>query len=293
MATIGGPDTFGLWQDADLRSGTNDMWSLGEYKPSGGPQNDPYIEVTGGGGSGYQTNEIEVDTSESYQQVIYVKTISPGSSGNNPGGHIGFSCYDKDHNFIDLRNCGDIGNTTLSRDATPGDSSIFITSPADWYQGPDVTSNRSIFRQIIFFPPTHPEYNIPHQYSKLNNRYYSSLTQTSSGDWEMVLENGTLPDYGYPLPEGTPISRGAAGGTYNYALGAPIYPNTWTEYSTPVFTGESRNSGIPFRYGTKYIRFLILRNYRRRRESPQDHVWGISKFFFGQVLDGKSYSFNF
>tara|TARA_B110000908_G_C10188826_1_gene419420 strand:- start:924 stop:1301 length:378 start_codon:yes stop_codon:yes gene_type:complete len=118
---------------------------------------------------------------------------------------------------------------------------------------------------------------------------YSSLVQTGTGDWEMVLENGTLPDYGYALPSGTPVSRGAAGGSYNYALGAPTYPTEWTRYSTPVFTGSNRNSGHPFRNATKYVRFLILRNYNRRSESTQDHVWGLSKIFFGQVVDGRVY----
>ena len=46
---------------------------------------------------------------------------------------------------------------------------------------------------------------------------YNALTQTGTGDWQMVLENGTLPDYGYSLPAGTPVSRGVAGGSYNYA----------------------------------------------------------------------------
>lgn len=105
----------------------------------------------------------------------------------------------------------------------------------------------------------------------------------------MVLENGPLSNYGYSLPAGTPVSRGVAGGSYNYALGAPTYPTSWTRYATGVFTGENRNSSTPFRYRTKYIKFLILRNYNRRTESPQDHVWGVSKFFFGQVVDNRSY----
>jgi hypothetical protein len=33
-----------------------------------------------------------------------------------------------------------------------------------------------------------------------------------------------MPNIGYATPAGTPISRGLAGGTYNYAHGAPNYP---------------------------------------------------------------------
>ena len=288
MGIITGPDRLGLWPNADLSKNV-DNFSMGTWVPNGGPGGASYVKITGGGGSGFTGPRIEVDTSKSYRQVIYAKTFSPGSSGNNAGGHIGFACYDKNNNFIDLRNCGDIGNTTLSRSASPGDTSIYLTSADGWYQGSDVTNHTYYFRQILFFPASHPDYGVAHKYTRFNGMRYSALTQTGSGDWQMVLENGTLPDYGYSLPAGTPVSRGAAGGSYNYAMGAPTYPTTWTRYQTGIFTGENRNSGTPFRYSTKYIRFLILRNYNRRTESPQDHVWGLSRFFFGQVVDGRDY----
>ena len=148
MSTKAGPDKFGLWPDADLRSGTNSTWSLGTYRSSGGPDDGSYIEMTGGGGGTYVTHQIPVDTSKTYQQVIYAKTFSPGSSGNNAGGHIGFACYDKNGSFIDLRNCGDVGNQTLSRSASPGDTSIYLASADGWYQGSDVTNHTYYFRQI-------------------------------------------------------------------------------------------------------------------------------------------------
>jgi hypothetical protein len=76
-----------------------------------------------------------------------------------------------------------------------------------------------------------------------------------------------MPNIGYATPAGTPISVGQAGGTFNYALGAPNYPETWTTYTTSPFTGENRNSSIPFRQATKYIRFLNLVNYNYREET--------------------------
>jgi hypothetical protein len=289
MGIKGGPNRLGLWPNADFANGTVDNFTMGEYVSTGGPDGYPYVKITGGGGSGYLGPRIEVDPTKSYQQVIYAKTFSPGSSGNNPGGHIGFACYDQYDNFIDLRNNGGLGNTVLSRAANPGDTSIFLQSGDGWYQGADVTNHTYYFRQILLFPASHTDYGTPHHYTRFNGMRYSSLVQTGTGDWEMVLENGTLPDYGYALPSGTPVSRGAAGGSYNYALGAPTYPTEWTRYSTPVFTGSNRNSGHPFRNATKYVRFLILRNYNRRSESTQDHVWGLSKIFFGQVVDGRVY----
>ena len=292
-----GPTQFGLWVNGDFSNGNTDNFSMGTYQSTGGPiingVDQPYVQITGGGGSGFQGSQyLEVDTTDQYNLTVYAKTFTPGSSGNNAGGHIGFACYDKNKTFIDLRNCGDLGNTTLSRPATPGDTSIFLTSSSGWYSGADVTNHTYYYRQILFFPASHPDYGVPHEYTRFNGMRYSSLVQTASGDWEMVLENGTLPDYGYALPTGTPVSRGAAGGSYNYALGSPTYPNTWQRYSTGLFTGENRNSSTPFRYNTKYVRFLILRNYNRRTESPQDHVWGLSRIFFGRSTDGRDYNTN-
>ena len=120
--------------------------------------------------------------------------------------------------------------------------------------------------------------------TNLGNEYSITLTSPLP-TWSDALVNGV-----YPID--TYLSNGRAGGTYNYALGNPTYPTTWTRYSTSIFTGASRNSGTPFRFGTKYIRFLVLRNFNRASESPQNHVWGLSKFFFGRVESGRDYPIN-
>jgi len=292
MSVLGGPDRFGLWPDADLRSGTNSYWTLGSYVSSGGPDGRGYIQLTGGSGGTYVSNRIPVDTSKSYQQVIYAKTITPGSSGNNAGGHIGFACYDENDNFIDLRHLKGIGDTQLTRTATPGDTTIYVADASEWYNG-----SIGYFRGLMLFGGQYPYSEGYTRYAVTSNGYNENgMTNLGNGEWSVTLPNGlgtysdVLVNGSYPI--GTYVSNGRAGGSYNYALGAPTYPTSWTRYATPVFTGISRNSGYPFRYGTKFIRFLILRNYNRRTESPQDHVWGLSKFFFGQVVDGRDYPSN-
>jgi hypothetical protein len=231
--------------------------------------------------SGWQGSEyIEVDTSKYYYHSVTAKTSArSGTTNQLSGGHLGFACYDKNYSFIDLRNCGDVSNAYLTRPANPGDSSIFVDRA--WFlDGATYVyeQQRAYFRQILFYPPTHPDYGQPHRYTRLNNRSVWSITQTAQGDYEYKLSSynssgylytaSTLPDYGYALPAGTPISRGVAGGTYNYCHGAPNYPDTeWGTYTTSPFTGENRNSGTPFRYGTKYIRFLNLANYNVRSDS--------------------------
>lgn len=290
--------SFGFFENGDFREGTNRNFNFGTFNNTDQYAGEGCIQVTGGGGSRWNSgNLIKVDTSKTYQMIVYARTLQRGSDGNLAGGHIGFRCYDKDLNFIDLRNCG-FANTYLSREASPGDSHIYITSTANWVVGSDVTGGRVTARYIIFYPPSHPLYSTPHKYTRVgypsNPIFYKSLVQTQEGDWEVTLCNSsnadaTLPNYGYPLPVGTPVSRTLSGGTHNYALGAPNYPETWTRYATEPFTGESRNSSYPFRFGTEYIQFLILRNYNRRSVTPQDHIWALDNIFFGECVGGRDY----
>lgn len=299
MATIGGPNNFGLFRNGDLREGSNVNFTFGTYIINGGVNNGPYIQRIGGSGAGLFSNEfIEVNTNNGYQLIMYASTIQTGSNGSLAGGHLGFACYDSSFRFIDLRQCGGVGNTTLSRELVAGDDEIYLTSNLGWVTGSDVTSTNVIYRHIIIYPPTHPEYSQPHRYSRIGsgdfNIFYKSMVQTPQGDWKLKLasSNGVdsvFPNIGYSTPLGTPIARGVAGGSYNYALGNPNYPLNWTRYATAPFTGENRNSGIPFRFSTKYIRLLILANYNQRTVFPQDHIWGISNIFFGKVLNNKDY----
>ena len=299
MASIGGPDIFGFFRNGDLREGTNANFTFGTYVNSGGLNDGPYLQRVGGGGGGGLSDEfIEVDVNSTYQLIMYARTVQTGSNGALAGGHLGFSCYDSSFRFIDLRHCGGVGNTTLSRNLTAGDTHIYLNSSSGWVTGIDVTSTNAVFRHVLVFPSTHPEYSRPHAYTRIGlgdfNIYYKSMIQTLQGDWELKLADASgndavFPNIGYSTPSGTPISRGVAGGTYNYALGAPNYPLTWTRYATAPFTGENYTSSIPFRFATKYIKFLVLMNFNQRTASPQDHTWGITNIFFGKVLDGVDY----
>jgi len=214
---------------------------------------------------------IEVDTTKTYQFSTSVRTIERSYNNRLGSGHLGFACYDKFFRFIDLRHCGGIGNTTLSRPLNAGDSFVYVNSISGWS-----TSTSSIFRHLLIFPATHPDYSTPHYYTRIglgdfNICHANTFTLTAQGDYEVAIQNTsnvniTMPNIGYATPTGTPISVGVAGGTYNYALGAPQYPETWTTYTTPPFTGENRNSGFPFRQATKYIQFLNLENHNFNSE---------------------------
>ena len=307
MSQVYGNPDLGLF-DGGFRNGTVNDFTFGTYNAEGLSFQKDFrkgsVRVTGGGGSSFiNSTFVPVDTSKTYQMLLYAKTRALGSDGNPAGGHIGFTCYDKNYSFIDLRNCGGLGNTTLSRAASPGDSVIYLNSATGWYTGSDVTNNRAYFRQLLFFPATHPDYSTAHEYTRFNNRSYYRMEQTAQGDWAVYIDGNigsqtntgssgasTLPDYGYSLPAGTPVSRGAAGGTYNYALGAPNHPDgVWTRFATAPFTGESRNSSLPFRYATKFVKFMILRNYNRRTEAVQDHEWALANILFTECHKGMDY----
>lgn len=239
------------------------------------PQSGTYYAKQAFYGSWQSSEYVPVDVSHEYVLSVWMKSVARGSDNSVSRSYLGFACYDDKFNFIDLRDNGDIGNTTLSRELRPGDEYAYFTDSAGWYTGTfdEVAANRGYFRHIIFFPPDHPDYGEPWRYSQLSGVCYEEMIQMPEGDWRVKLANytgsstlvsspRTMPDYGYPLPAGTPVSRGVAGGTYNYALGAPYASESgWTNHKTGAFTGESRNSGTPFRYGTKYVRFLILGNY--------------------------------
>lgn len=224
------------------------------------------------GGTIVASQGVVVDPTKTYQFSVSVKTIQRSYNNRLGSGHLRFSCYDQFNNFIDLRNCGGAGNTYLTRDLNPGDSFAYVQSVSDWS-----TSTTYFYRHLLLYPATHPYYSTPHYYTRIGFGdidicHATTWTLTAQGDYQVQLQNTsnvniTMPDIGYATPAGTPVSTGQAGGTYNYALGAPDYPEIWTTYTTPAFTGESRNSGYPFRQATKYIRFMNLANYNYRTET--------------------------
>ena len=221
---------------------------------------------------------IPVDITKRYTLSFQVKGYQTATDGRQPQHYLGFACFDQFKQFIRLEHCGGVGNTTLSRDLNPGDSKMYLTSSSGWVTGADVTGTRNYFRNIGLYPPTHPLYSTPHTYTRVGTRggavggsriQYRAMVQTGQGDWELTLCNAsdvpvnwnyTEP---YATPAGTPVHRGVAGGTYNYAFSRRVYNTSsgWQNMRLTVEGPPSRNSGRIFRYDTAYIRAMILHNY--------------------------------
>lgn len=298
--TTGGTNLF---TNGDFEKGDTTNFSGSLTIDTDDPQSGTYYAKQTFYGSWQSSQYVPVDVNKEYQLSVWMKSIARGSDDSVSRSYLGFACYDEDFNFIDLRDNGDIGNTTLSRELNVGDEYAYFTDSAGWYTGTfeEVAANRGYFRHIIFFPPTHPKYGQPWRYSQLSDVCYEEMIQMPEGDWRVKLANytggsmlvsspRTMPNYGYPLPAGTPVSRGIAGGTYNYALGAPYASESgWYNHKTSSFTGESRNSGTPFRYGTKYIRFLILGNYWSSSSSINPKpIFGLDNIAFTCTSDIQS-----
>lgn len=284
MSVIYNRSQLGLFTNGDFETGTNKNFSFSQAY-SGDSYRGRYSLLMEQNNQQVQGDEyVSVDTSKYYRMTVQSKTISRSSPNNYLGyGHLGFATYDKDFNFIDLRNCGDIGNTTLTRACNPGDQYIYIASNSGWAPVTDLF----YYRNILFYPPSHPLYSDPWKYTRIGfgqyEIYYSEIVDISGNGTEYRLRlssDGTntisMPNIGYSLPVGTPISRGVAGGTYNYVF-VPEVPETWTLYDSGWFTGENRNSSLPFRYGTKYIKFMTLANYARAETTS-------AKYLFDDIL---------
>jgi hypothetical protein len=199
------------------------------------------------------------------------RTLTKGGSGNNilSGGHTGFATFDSSYRFIDLRMCGGIANTVLTRPLNAGDSYVYVSNQNNQWTAPN---SEYYFRHFMIYPPSHPEFNKPWEYTRIGygdvDIYYNEVTDIGGGELRLRFSNYdgsswvTFPNIGYSTPVGTPVMNGVAGGTFSYVF----YPTEgsfgeWSTYTSSPFTGENRNSGVPFRYGTKYILFMHLINY--------------------------------
>lgn len=278
MAIQYGRKDFGLFQNYNFEEGTARGWQTGVRSIYFGdssddvPTNQYSLRTFSTWSSGAWNNEwLPVDSTKTYTLSYRVKGLQQSSIGRNPQHYLGFTCFDSSFRFIDLRNCGDVGNTFLSRDLNVGDTHAYVQSSSGWPTGADTTSTLWYFRHFLVYPPTHPEYFQAHRYTRIGfgdyNIHVKSAVQMPEGDWQMKFCDSNNNDLtwqysAYPTPAGTPVARGVAGGTYNYCFGYLAYPPSsgWVTL-VATFTGENRNSSTPFRYNTAYIRAMTLNNY--------------------------------
>jgi hypothetical protein len=270
MGLVHNRKTFGLFDNGCFQDGTNRNFEFYESYTLDSLSGNTCVGIVNFNdyGSSVQGGEfVPVDPSnKSYQFACSVRTIQNNYLGNPGSGHLGFACYDENLNFIGHHQAYSTQNTTLTRAANPGDTVIFV-GRGDW---PNSTTNH--VRSLNFYFPGSPYPNVG-GYSRYNlyNPGYSlnGITQISASEWRVNLDR-PLPNWGYSFSVGTAVGQAQAGGTFNYALGAPNYPSAWTTYVTGVMSGYVLNgasSGANFRDQTKFIKFLNLANYNFRTQT--------------------------
>lgn len=274
MGAVTGRRTLGLFDSGRAQNPTDTSWTNAyvHYTQDSLSDGGCWARLANTyGGTAICGRFVPVDpVNKRYVMSTSVRTIANNYLGNPGSGHLGFACYDENFNFIDHHRAFSTDNTTLSRAASPGDTKIYIAN-ASANMISAMNSSTSHLRSLNFYFPGSPYPSVGGytRYNMYANVVQNSITQTGSGDWEITFTTG-LPNWGYTFAVGTPVGRTFAGGGYNYALGAPNYPSTWTTYTTPVMTGYvtgGASSGADFRDGTKYIRFLNLMNYNYRTQT--------------------------
>lgn len=233
---------------------------------------------------------IPVNTGDTYLLSYYAKSVGSVLSRM----YTGLQCFDEDLTFIDLRNNGGIGNTTLAAPLNNGDTTVTLTDASAW----SATGAAYYYKNILFFPANHPKYYTPWTYTRygfgnptIPDLYYGTRSGNVLSLSTDGVNNNLTWNYGN-LPAGTPVSNGQAGGTYGYYLNCYTeIPNTWTKYSLTL-TGEGLTSGCGynvFRYGTKYVTWMSLSNYG---QSSTSTVYFDNIVFANMTNRSQTYAYN-
>jgi hypothetical protein len=195
------------------------------------------------------TDYILVDPNKSYTQNGSFKSIGVGGNSLT---YYGISTYDKDKNFIMDHMVNHFVNTEtkLVQDLKPGDTIVYVESANNWRRQIDSSS----CRYIGIYP--YKEYPL---YTYTGNCYTFSDSNATTNTITLTLAyNGDL------IPAGTKVANNfSAWGTYTYnTIGGSYISNVWTLYTSKI-TGNVANmtNMRQFRYGTKYIKIMLLLDY--------------------------------
>lgn len=178
---------------------------------------------------------IAVDPVRSYKLAYYMRQTVPGVAAR---GYGMIAPYDVDklpiapiHYMVQANTL-----TTLAVPLKKGDTTMTLTSAANWYNLPNTNTH---LRSAIFWNYTDSTgYTWPaNTYSR---NVWLGLYNGGAINGNVITLNN--PWDGPEIPVGTQVSNGSAGGTYMY-IGAvnQIIPQEWTAYSG-VFAGIHTNT---------------------------------------------------
>jgi hypothetical protein len=222
---------------------------------------------------GYSNDELlPVDPGKYYELRLWAKAVSAASPVH---AYFGGSFFDADQlsllPYFHMRVAGT--DTTLAAPLKVGDTTITLTSSANWYLG-----STTYVRQIIIWGYKN---SFGYQYAPYTYSRYTTNTlgaPWSSGAWAQTTgisgnvitlaapwpashNNPDDPTNGWPA--GTPVSNSSSGGTFKYFAAANVTTAaTWLEYRGQIGSLDlsGNNDTYSFPPGSAYMKLLFLFN---------------------------------
>lgn len=189
---------------------------------------------------------VRVNRFDTYRLVGALRSIGAGGLSTT---YFGLACYDKDKNFIEHVMSVHPSNTrtTLAQQLNNGDTTVYLTSSANWVVG---TAGQTAYNKWIGFY-TGTDYP-PYTYTRTVARYVTVGTNTLT--LQSAWSGGTV-------AAGTPVANNLEGSTFNYLYYNASLPSTWTVATNTITGYATTGSDTAFRYGTEFVRVLMLLNY--------------------------------
>jgi Collagen triple helix repeat (20 copies) len=157
--------------------------------------------------------------------------------------------------------------TTLAADLKPGDTTVQLTSAANWNNAAGASDH---LRKIIFW-----DYVDGTGYKWPPGTY--SRHYTPGDTWADGAIVGNVITLRVPwatalVPAGTVVGNGSSGGSYMYGANNVLAPSTWTNYGPYRYSGVHTNLTLAattsFPTATSYVKVGFLQNYPSGATDP-------------------------
>jgi len=155
--------------------------------------------------------------------------------------------------------------TTLAAPLNPGDTTVTLTSSANWN---NAAGSSSHLRTVIVWNYVDGQgYAWPAGTYSRNSRLNSYNDGAISGNVITLSTPWDLP----AAPAGTAISNGSSGASYMYGALYVLGPSTWTNYAykySGIHSNNAVSATTSFPIATAYIKAGFLRNYPTSPANP-------------------------
>ncbi len=202
---------------------------------------------------------IAINPARSYVMTFAMRQVA----GDGVRTFYSFLCpYDIEGNTIESSSYMEQSGTrtTLAVPLNPGDTTVTLTSSANWNNAAGVNTHR---RSIIFWNYTDSTgYTWPPGTYSRNVTAFDIYADGAISGNVITLR---APYTGPIVPAGTVVGNGSAGGTYMYGASSVAGLNAWTNYGPYLYAGvhtdltNAANRSFPA--ATAYVKVGFLANY--------------------------------